>query len=160
MNPPRGVFEELIHKNKNYPDNQHIRVIPTTVMRDFSHTIQQYIEQGQYGKILGFVQQLNKITQTEHQEYQLPIKAIHYRHDDGLLPRNSKLCLSQLNLLINTDAEQWNLFKALKYEFQTADQADFMVSFVRWSGLQLLIREIDEFRKADDGRMLRILTSI
>lgn len=34
-----------------------------------------------------------------------------------------------------------------------------MVSFIRWSGLQLLIRAIDDFRKVADGRKLRILTS-
>lgn len=46
------------------------------------------------------------ITNTEYQEFQLPIKAIHYRHDDGLLPRYPELFLSHPYLLTNTDAEQ------------------------------------------------------
>jgi HKD family nuclease len=67
--------------------------------------------------------------------------------------------LSNPLLLTNSSSDQFNLFKGLKYELQTADQASFMVSFIRWSGLQLLIRPLDEFRQEDASNKLRILTS-
>ncbi|WP_244151157.1 DUF3427 domain-containing protein [Parageobacillus thermantarcticus] len=67
------------------------------------------------------------------------------------------LFLSRLNLLHNDKHSMKNFFKALKYEMLTADSVDFMVSFIRMSGLQLIIRPLLELEKRNIP--VRIITS-
>ena len=169
MDTQKGVFEELLHKNKQYPANQHTSaLLPQQyndallqqVIKDISQTFQQLAAADQYEKIYELTHEIRKVMrQQEEFDYDLPLKAIHYRNDERMLPRYPEFFLSNPMLLTNSNTEQFNLFRGLKYELQTADQASFMVSFIRWSGLQLLIRPLDEFRQEDSSNKLRILTS-
>jgi superfamily II DNA or RNA helicase/HKD family nuclease len=169
MTDPKGVFEEILHKNKSYPSNQHtFPLLPQQyngaliqqVMREINVAYNELAQQDQYAKILELTNDLRKvIQQAEDVELNMPLKAIHYRDDDQTLPFYPEFFLSHPYLLTNSASDPFNLFKALKYELMTADRANFMVSFIRWSGMQLLIRSIDDFRKSDSTRKLRILTS-
>ncbi|SEB97411.1 DUF3427 domain-containing protein [Paenibacillus sp. GP183] len=169
MSEHKGVFEEIVHKNKTYPNNQHTfsllpqqynSALSQQLMKEINEAYRQLAEKDQYAQILELTSELRKLVkQVEENELQMPLKAIHYRNDDKPLPFYPEFFLSNPYLLTNAESDPFNLFKALKYELQTAEQANFMVSFIRWSGLQLLIRSIDDFRKTDETKRLRILTS-
>src|SRR6202043_2381926 len=98
-----------------------------------SQTFQQLAVDDQYDKIFELTDKIRRVIREQDEfEYDLPLKAIHYRNDERMLPIYPEFFLSNPLLLTNSSSEQFNLFKGLKYELQTADQASFMVSFIRW----------------------------
>ncbi|NEW09380.1 DUF3427 domain-containing protein [Paenibacillus sp. SYP-B3998] len=169
MSEHKGVFEEILHKNKEYPANQitynllpqnHNHALIQQVMKDISKTFKQLADQNQQAQILELTHQLRAmIPNLPSYELDMPLKAIHYRNDDHTLPMYPELFLSHPLLLTNSVSDPMHLLKALKYELLTADNAYFMVSFVRWSGLQLLIRALDDLRIEDPTKKVKILTS-
>ncbi|MDF2648144.1 MAG: hypothetical protein K0Q73_3949 [Paenibacillus sp.] len=169
MNEQKGVYEEILHRDKIYPTNQHTynllpqkhsEALVQQVIKDISVTFKQLADQNKYSEILQLTHQLRKlIPNLAEFDLDMPLKAIHYRHDDLALPAYPEFFLSHPLLLTNSNTDPVHLFKALKYELMTADQAFFMVSFIRWSGLQLLIRAIDDFRREDASKKIKILTS-
>jgi HKD family nuclease len=169
MEDNRGIFEEIFYRGKQYPVNhqtfplhprQHSNALIQQVMRDIGNHLKQLEEEKQFGEILSLTNKLRRLIPNFGQyEIDMPLKAIHYRTDELHLPLYPELFLSSPLLLTNTNKDHLHLFKALKYELQTADQVYFMVSFVRWSGLQLLLRAIDEFSKENETNKIKILTS-
>jgi HKD family nuclease len=80
-----------------------------------------------------------------------------YRYDEQELPIIRDQYLSKIQLIANEPQSMNNFFKTLKFEMLTADSVDWMVSFVKMSGVQLLIRPLQELQR--QGKKVRILTS-
>jgi superfamily II DNA or RNA helicase/HKD family nuclease len=75
------------------------------------------------------------------------------KHLDGMEPA---LRFSQSDLFSGGNSEL-SLEAELKKEIATADRIDFIVSFVKWSGLRLLLPSLQAF--AEQGKPLRLLTT-
>ena len=75
--------------------------------------------------------------------------------DPGPLPRPS-LPLSFSSLLVNA-AEDSQVGWQLKREIPSADRIDLLCSFIKWSGVRLLVDHLKPF--LESGKRLRILTT-
>lgn len=86
---------------------------------------------------------------------QLPLAAQHDlgKHLDVIEPA---LRFSQSDLFSGGNSEL-SMEAELKKEIATADRIDFIVSFVKWSGLRLLLPSLQAF--AEQGKPLRLLTT-
>lgn len=163
-----GFFEELYRKNKEYPQNNRVTPIHP---RNYANALTQLMAQRignalhelagdeKYMEMFNLVQEIDQKLESHSQiDLHSPLSTVHYRYDDRTLPSiYPELFFTNPMLITNQGRGTNNFFKTLKTELQTADQADFMVSFIRWSGLQLLLRPFDELIK--NGKTIRILTS-
>lgn len=163
----RGFFEELYRKQKSYPT--HHRVLPLQpaeyvdfltqhLARQIGERLEQHAKAEDYESMVKMIADIEKQVIGNPNSFDFPISAVQYWHDEQPLPLlQNGMLLSQPSLITNQGYEVNNFYKTLKYEMLTADRVDFMVSFIRWSGLQLLVRSLDDLR--NKGKKVRILTS-
>lgn len=65
--------------------------------------------------------------------------------------------LTQNTLFTGADEEP-ELYNELQKEILSANQIDFLISFIRWPGLQLILPQLEEFTKKT-GNKLRVITT-
>ncbi|GLV14031.1 DNA repair helicase [Alicyclobacillus hesperidum] len=170
MNRPRGIYEELQQANKQYPQlNQRSTVVPPNlyaqfltqqITRDIGLKLQKLANEQRYDEMMKLTQGIESIiNENQDSSFHKPLSTITYRYDDEYIPIYPDMYLAHPAFISNhaTGTYAPNFFKFLKYELQTADQIYFMVSFIRWSGIQLLLRTIDE--RLRQGKPMNILTT-
>ncbi|WAA08970.1 DUF3427 domain-containing protein [Fervidibacillus albus] len=162
----KGLFEELKIRNKQYPETnliqylspkEYIEVLSLHTARKLSERFQQLAKENRYNEIIQLTEQITELFSEKEEELALPLSMITYSYSYNDLPTMENAFLSRLSLIHNQNHTIKNFFKTLKYELLTADAVDFMVSFIRMSGLQLLIRPLKELEKK--GVPVRIITS-
>ncbi|HWO97748.1 MAG TPA: DUF3427 domain-containing protein [Bacillus sp. (in: firmicutes)] len=166
MTNKNGFLEELLIDNKQYPDTKAIQrlspkeyteVLILHTANKLSEQFDSLITKEQHDKVIQLAQNISNALSKDDEKFFLPLSMITYNTGLNEVPPNEDLYLSRLDLIHNEKHSIKNFFKTLKYEMLTADRVDFMVSFIRQSGLQLLTKPLLELQKRNIP--VRIVTS-
>ncbi|MFD2169155.1 DUF3427 domain-containing protein [Tumebacillus lipolyticus] len=161
-----GIFEELLVYRKSYPPNAHTTPLHPNdyanaliqhVSKEVGNRIAQLAMEGRFEDIQKLIEPFLDQKDSLTSYFEMPFKAIHYSYLNRFIPNYSNMFLTAPNLITNYGIGKQNLYKTIKHEMQSADGADFMVSFIRWKGLQLLLQSFDELLK--HRKPIRVLTS-
>ncbi|ANB57775.1 DEAD/DEAH box helicase family protein [Anoxybacillus sp. B7M1] len=163
----KGFFEELQLVTKEYPDanfvqrlapKEYIEVLVLHAAKQLANKFKSLVDENRFDEIVQLTEHISRLVEGGNgEEFSLPLSMITYNHSHREVPVMEDFFLSRLNLLHNDKHSMKNFFKTLKYEMLTADSVDFMVSFIRMSGLQLIIRPLLELQHR--GIPVRIITS-
>ena len=143
-------------KNDNFLEmTEYKENLEFEVLETFSKKISNFIEENDYQKAIEFTekqlyllnQTFNKKNKNTNFHFELPLK------------RKDKDIIGNINeLIINEKAKFRNFFIYLKQELLNCKKFYFIVSFIRYSGIQLLISTLDELEK--QGIQGEIITSV
>ena len=154
----KSESSNLVNEEKNdnfleiteYKENLEFEVLET-----FSKKISNFIGENDYQKAIEFTekqlyllnQTFNKKNKNTNFHFELPLK------------RKDKDIIGNINeLIINEKVKFRNFFIYLKQELLNCKKFYFIVSFIRYSGIQLLISTLDELEK--QGIQGEIITSV
>ncbi|MCY7910238.1 DUF3427 domain-containing protein [Bacillus inaquosorum] len=164
MKKNSGFHEELQDKHKLYPvehrfqpvlPKEYTEILTLHIAKQFGEKIKTLVHHGQHNQAVELTQKISSDLGNDT-AFAIPLSSVLYHVGDLDFPVSEHFSLSRLNLLGNHRADD-NFFKTLKNEMLTADRVDFMVSFTRWSGVQLLIPPLQELNKRNVP--VRIITS-
>ncbi|MBG9798178.1 DUF3427 domain-containing protein [Brevibacillus laterosporus] len=171
------------NNHRIYPiaPNEYVNALTNYLSKKVGDTLTKLAEKEQYEEMIQLVMNLEKKLHEENLSdsachakdlqvnaihnrfpYDLarPLSSIHYHYgdDEKHIPLiYPELFFSIPHLVTNQNNRGQNFFNILRTELITADSVSFMVSFIRWSGLQLLLSSLDELRR--QGKKINILTS-
>ncbi len=143
-------------KNDNFLEmTEYKENLEFEVLETFSDKISNFIGENDYQKAIEFTekqlyllnQTFNKKNKNTNFHFELPLK------------RKDKDIIGNINeLIINEKVKFRNFFIYLKQELLNCKKFYFIVSFIRYSGIQLLISTLDELEK--QGIQGEIITSV
>ena len=159
----KSESSNLVNEEKNdnfleiteYKENLEFEVLET-----FSDKISNFIEKNDYQKVIEFTEKqlylLNQAFTDESEKIKIQNTDFHFELP---LKRKNKDIIGNINeLIINEKAKFRNFFIYLKQELLNCKKFYFIVSFIRYSGIQLLISTLDELEK--QGIQGEIITSV
>ena len=139
------------------------------VLESFSEKIKGFIESSDYQKVIEFTEKqlyfLNLISDSSHfsnfdydVNYDKKIDDMDFHFELPLKRQNNEI-IGNINELITNEKLQFrNFFTYLKQELLSCKKFYFIVSFIRYSGIQLLISVLDELE--EKGVCGEIITSV
>ena len=138
-----------------YKENLEFEVLET-----FSDKISNFIGKNDYQKVIEFTEKqlylLNQAFTDESEKIKIQNTDFHFELP---LKRKNKDIIGNINeLIINEKAKFRNFFIYLKQELLNCKKFYFIVSFIKYSGIQLLISTLDELEK--QGIQGEIITSV
>jgi len=146
---------ELHRKNRKY-ENRIDRVIPLdeynkALKGEAYRLIRNKIDSlgSNYDGVIEFVRELHRGVKEEVVDYSFPLKKVVKKEEENLSLENE--------IIFNEKNSSKNFFKKLKEELLSCDEFVFVVSFIRFSGLQLLLPILNELN--EKGVKGKILTS-
>lgn len=159
----KSESSNLVNEEKNdnfleiteYKENLEFEVLET-----FSDKISNFIEKNDYQKVIEFTEKqlylLNQAFTDESEKIKIQNTNFHFELP---LKRKDKDIIGNINeLIINEKVKFRNFFIYLKQELLNCKKFYFIVSFIRYSGIQLLISTLDELEK--QGIQGEIITSV
>ena len=138
-----GILNEKSNKNgivinvENYPET-----LKFEILEYFSKNISSFINENAYQEALSYVEE------NIGKKFEVPLRI------DETVSFNGRLN----ELIINEKAKFMNFFVHLKNELMTCKKFYFIVSFIKYSGIQLLISTLDELEAL--GIKGEIITSV
>lgn len=148
-------------KNDNFLEmTEYKENLEFEVLETFSDKISNFIEKNDYQKVIEFTEKqlylLNQAFTDESEKIKIQNTDFHFELP---LKRKNKDIIGNINeLIINEKAKFRNFFVYLKQELLNCKKFYFIVSFIRYSGIQLLISTLDELEK--QGIQGEIITSV
>ena len=148
-------------KNDNFLEmTEYKENLEFEVLETFSDKISNFIEKNDYQKVIEFTEKqlylLNQAFTDESEKIKIQNTDFHFELP---LKRKNKDIIGNINeLIINEKAKFRNFFIYLKQELLNCKKFYFIVSFIRYSGIQLLISTLDELEK--QGIQGEIITSV
>ena len=159
----KSESSNLVNEEKNdnfleiteYKENLEFEVLET-----FSDKISNFIEKNDYQKVIEFTEKqlylLNQTFTDESEKIKIQNTDFHFELP---LKRKNKDIIGNINeLIINEKVKFRNFFIYLKQELLNCKKFYFIVSFIRYSGIQLLISTLDKLEK--QGIQGEIITSV
>ena len=159
----KSESSNLVNEEKNdnfleiteYKENLEFEVLET-----FSEKISDFIGKNDYQKVIEFTEKqlylLNQAFIDESEKIKIQNTDFHFELP---LKRKNKDIIGNINeLIINEKAKFRNFFIYLKQELLNCKKFYFIVSFIKYSGIQLLISTLDELEK--QGIQGEIITSV
>ena len=148
-------------KNDNFLEiTEYKENLEFEVLETFSDKISDFIEKNDYQKVIEFTEKqlylLNQAFTAESEKIKIQNTDFHFELP---LKRKNKDIIGNINeLIINEKAKFRNFFIYLKQELLNCKKFYFIVSFIKYSGIQLLISTLDELEK--QGIQGEIITSV
>ena len=148
-------------KNDNFLEiTEYKENLEFEVLETFSDKISDFIGKNDYQKVIEFTEKqlylLNQAFTDESEKIKIQNTDFHFELP---LKRKNKDIIGNINeLIINEKAKFRNFFIYLKQELLNCKKFYFIVSFIRYSGIQLLISTLDKLEK--QGIQGEIITSV
>ena len=148
-------------KNSNFLEiTEYKENLEFEVLETFSDKISDFIGKNDYQKIIEFTEKqlylLNQAFTNESEKIKIQNTDFHFELP---LKRKNKDIIGNINeLIINEKVKFRNFFIYLKQELLNCKKFYFIVSFIKYSGIQLLISTLDELEK--QGIQGEIITSV
>lgn len=152
----RGLFEELKKENHIYPENhlenylnprEYFQILLQEAIKGLNKKYEKMYKEDNFEELYSYTNEFIQTLGQEQNQYSLPLSSIFYRYDQYAIPLFDQQRLSKIELITNDKEHRKNFFKYLKFEMLTSDEVYFMVSFIKHSGIQLLIRTFEELEK-------------
>ena len=142
------------------------------VLESFSEKIKGFIESSDYQKVIEFTEKqlhfLNLVSDSSHfsnfdydvnyDKNDKKIDDMDFHFELPLKRQNNEIIGNINELIINEKLQFRNFFTYLKQELLSCKKFYFIVSFIRYSGIQLLISVLDELE--EKGVCGEIITSV
>ena len=126
------MLEELKRKDKIYDNkieiNHQIENYENLIFRELSRNL----------KGIGYEKAYNLYESLTKENLSFPLKSV----QEGVSETTPDFLLVENKLITNEKTKFQNFFKELKNELRTCKSFKFTVSFIRHSGLQLIIKEL------------------
>ena len=148
-------------KNNNFLEiTEYKENLEFEVLETFSEKISDFIGKNDYQKVIEFTEKqlylLNQAFTDESEKIKIQNTDFHFELP---LKRKNKDIIGNINeLIINEKVKFRNFFIYLKQELLNCKKFYFIVSFIKYSGIQLLISTLDELEK--QGIQGEIITSV
>ena len=148
-------------KNSNFLEiTEYKENLEFEVLETFSDKISDFIGKNDYQKVIEFTEKqlylLNQAFTNESEKIKIQNTDFHFELP---LKRKNKDIIGNINeLIINEKVKFRNFFIYLKQELLNCKKFYFIVSFIKYSGIQLLISTLDELEK--QGIQGEIITSV
>lgn len=148
-------------KNNNFLEiTEYKENLEFEVLETFSDKIVNFINKNDYQKVIEFTEKqlylLNQAFTDESEKIKIQNTDFHF--ELPLKRKNSDIIGNINELIINEKAKFRNFFIYLKQELLNCKKFYFIVSFIKYSGIQLLISTLDELEK--QGIQGEIITSV